>query len=68
MKTTITTESGFSLIELVVAMAIVAMLTAAGIGTLTPLIEQFEEKAAAIEMQQQNQADELQFYLDSIAN
>ena len=63
-----TKESGFSLIELVAALAISSILGLVGITTLTPLIGQFEERAAAIEQQQADQQAELEWYLDSIAN
>ena len=61
-------ENGFNLLELAAATAITAVLSVTGIATLAPLIEKFEEKAATIELQQQQQADELAAYLDSIAN
>lgn len=63
-----TNENGFSLIELVVALAISSTLAAVGLATLAPLVQAFEEKAASIEQTQQQQADELQAYLDNIAN
>jgi prepilin-type N-terminal cleavage/methylation domain-containing protein len=61
-------ENGFSLIELVAALAISSTLAVVGLTTLTPLIGQFEDRAAAIEQQEADRAAELEWYLDSIAN
>lgn len=61
-------ENGFSLIELVVASAIMITLAAVALNTYLPLIEQFEAKAEAIQEQQYNQQAELQYILDTLGN
>ena len=59
-------EEGFSLIELAVSCAIMAILMASGFSVLGPLVEKFETQAEQMELQQQNQAAEIEFLIDSI--
>jgi prepilin-type N-terminal cleavage/methylation domain-containing protein len=63
-----TTESGFSLIELAVSTAIMAILMASGFSILLPLVDTMQTKVDSIEQQQLEQQLELKNYLANIGN
>jgi prepilin-type N-terminal cleavage/methylation domain-containing protein len=63
-----TTESGFSLIELAVSTAIMAILMASGFSVLLPLVDTMQTKVDSIEQQQLEQQLELENYLANIGN
>lgn len=59
-------ENGFSLIELAVSAALLAIITTLAASQLQGIEQSIKLKAEAVEWQQSQQADDLQAVLDSV--